>query len=137
PQAEKYAGLAYKSTAQFHPIPRPMMTDPDYFQNTVTEQRQRSIYKNVRTLALEAQGWTLCKTGKCAEGEPLLRQAVELGRSERNLLHLSEALRSLGRIEDADKAAAEASNEYAESIKRKFTNDVAPDFQLETPDGRK
>ena len=136
-KAEKYAGLAYQSTAEFHPIHRPVMTDPDYFQDSVTEQRQRTIYKNVRTLALEAQGWILCKTGKCADGEPLLRQAVAFGRSERNLLHLSEALRVLGRIEDADKAATEARNEYAEAIKRKFTNDIAPDFQLETPDGRK
>jgi len=137
PQAVKYAALAYQSTAEFRLIQCPPMTDPDYFADNVNDQRQRTIYKNVRTLALEAQGWTLCKTGKCADGEPLLREAVELDRSERNLMHLSAALRMMGRIEDADKAAAEASNEYAESIKRKFTNDAAPDFQLETLDGRK
>jgi peroxiredoxin len=136
-QAARYANLAYQTTDEFHPIQCPRNTDPDYFNDSVPEQRQRAIYKRQRALALEAEGLVLCKTGKCREAEPMLRGAVELGRSERNLLHLSEALRNLGRIEDADKVAVEAGNEYAESLKRKFTNDVAPDFQLETPDGRK
>ena len=136
-KAAQYAHSAYQATAEFRPIQRPKNVDPDYFNDSVPEQRQRTIYKNQRTLALEAEGLILCKTGKCDEGEPMLRQAVELGRSERNLLHLSEALRKLGRADDADKIAIESGNEYAESLKRKFTNDVAPDFQLETPDGRK
>ncbi len=75
--------------------------------------------------------------GKYGEAESKLRQAVETGRSEKNLSHLAEALRKLGRTEEAEKIAVEANNEYAKSITSRFVNLPAKDFQLAAIDGRK
>jgi peroxiredoxin len=88
-------------------------------------------------LALEAHGWVLCQMGKYGEAEPKLRQAVEVGRSERNLSHLAESLRKLGRTEEAEKMTIEANSEYAKSVTSRFTNQPAKDFQLAAIDGRK
>ena len=136
-QSLQYAKLADEATLEFHPLQPSPLADPDWFKANFPEERQRKIYQGVRAVALEAYGWALCKTGECDKGEIKLKQSVELERSERNLLHLADILRKLGRDEEAEKTAIEAKNEYAESIRRQFENYPASDFVLESIDGRK
>ena len=84
-----------------------------------------------------AHGRVLYQMGRYAEAEPRLRQAVELGRSEKRLLQLSEVLGRLGRKEEAARFAGEAKVEFAETIKRGFINQPAKDFELTAIDGRR
>jgi len=136
-QALRYARIADGATTEFRPMQPSAMDDPERFKDWFPENKQREIYRSQRALALEAHGWVLCRMGKHHEAEAKIRQAVEFGRSERNLSHLAEVLRKLGRTEEAAKAALEAETEYAAPIKRKFTNEPAKDFQLDALDGRK
>ncbi|MDQ3686001.1 MAG: redoxin domain-containing protein, partial [Acidobacteriota bacterium] len=98
---------------------------------------QKMRHQMRRAAALDAYGWVLCRTGKCREAEPLLRQAIELARSEKNLSHLAEALRELGHTDESERVAVEARNEYVAAIKRAFKDEPAKDFELSTIDGRK
>jgi thiol-disulfide isomerase/thioredoxin len=66
-----------------------------------------------------------------------LRESIKLDRNERKLSRLSKVLRTLNRIEESEKVAEEAKNEYTESLKRRFTNLPSKDFELSTIEGRK
>ena len=130
-----YARAAADATAAFRPMARPLNMDPARFQSSFPEATQRQIYSRKRSLALDALGWALCKTGTCAEGETLLAQAVGLDRSEGTLSHWAVALRTVGRIDEGERVALEAENIYAESIRKRMTSQPAPDFQLERLSG--
>jgi thiol-disulfide isomerase/thioredoxin len=121
------------ATAAFHPWPRPRNTDPTWFAH-YTGQEDR--YKSTRALALEAQGWALCQSGRCGEGEPLLRQAVELRRSEGNLTHLAKTLEKLGRATESADARAQAESEWLESLKRRLKKTPSKDFEVAALDSR-
>jgi len=136
-QALRYARIADEATTEFRPMQPDAAADPERFKDYFPEATQRQIYSSQRALALEAHGWVLHQMGKDDEAESKLRQAVEVGRSERNLSHLAETLRKLGRAEEAEKIAAEARHEYAKSITSRFTNQPAKDFELTAIDGRK
>jgi peroxiredoxin len=136
-QALRYARMADEATTEFRPMQPGPMEDPELLKDWFPENRQREIYRNQRALALGAHGWALSKLGKHHEAAAKLRQAVEIGRSERNLSHLAEVLRKLGRTEEAEKIALEANHEYAKAIISRFTNQPAKDFQLAALDGRK
>jgi peroxiredoxin len=134
--ALRYARLADEATMEFRPMQPGPMEDPELFKDWFPEDRQQEIYRSQRALALEAHGWALCQMGMHREAEAKLRQAVEVARSERNLSNLAEALRRVGRTEEAETIAVEAHHEYAKAIRNRLTNQPAKDFQLAALDGR-
>lgn len=136
-KALKYARLADDKTAQLHSAVKPLNTDADWFKEAATPDWQKQNYQEQRALALDAHGWVLSRMGDSSAAEVKLRESLKISRSEKKLLHLAEALRQLGRTDEAEKVVTEARNEYAESIKRKFVNETAKDFELEATDGRK
>ncbi len=75
--------------------------------------------------------------GKTTEAETKLREAIKISRSEKYLSHLSDALRNLNRLEEAEQFALEAKNEYRAGVRRKFKNEASKDFELASIDGRK
>lgn len=135
-----YATLADKATAVYHPLPRPAnngRTDEEWNTTAFPEKQQRRYYANLRALTLEALGLALCQSLRCAEAEGKLRQALELHRSEHVLSTLANTLERLGRKPEAQQFAEAAKAEYVGSLKRRFTNDAAKDFELTTFDGRR
>jgi thiol-disulfide isomerase/thioredoxin len=138
--ALRYAKLADRATSVFHPIPRPAnngMTDDEWNTVGFPEKQQRKFYGKLRALTLDAMGLALCRAGRCEEAEAKLRQAVELDRSERNLSDLANLLDRLGRKAEAREVAAAAKVEYVDSLKKRFRNDPAKDFELSTIDGKR
>jgi peroxiredoxin len=140
PKALYYAQIAEQATAVFRPLTRPAnngLTDEEWRKERFPEERQQQYYKNLRSLALDALGWTLFQAGRLTESETKLRQSVEIARSERNLGHLAEALGKLGRGEEAERILIEAKNLYTESVKKTLKKEPAKDFELTALDGRK
>ncbi len=136
-KALDHARMAEKMSVEFRPIPRPANVNAEEFAELFTEEVQKKNYQRRRAQALESLGWVLHQSGKHDEAEPKLRGAVEVGRSEKRLWRLSEALAGMGRKEEAEKIAAEAKMEFAETIKKRFINEPSKDFELTTIDGRK
>ncbi|HEX9962559.1 MAG TPA: redoxin domain-containing protein, partial [Pyrinomonadaceae bacterium] len=139
-KALHYARIAEKATTVFRPVPPPAnngATAEEWLKERFTGERQQQYYKNLRALALDALGFSLCQAGRCAEGELYLRQSIESARSEQNLFHLSTVLGKLGRQEEAEKTLTEAKNAYAESIKKTFKKEPIKDFELTSIDGRR
>jgi peroxiredoxin/tetratricopeptide (TPR) repeat protein len=126
-KALAYALRAEELTKEF----RPLKNIHD------SEQKQAERYKALRSSVLYSYGMVLFKLGKLAEAEIKLRESVDLARSGEKLSRLSEILRALNRVEEAERIALEAKNEYTASIKRKFKSEPAEDFELSTIDGRK
>jgi thiol-disulfide isomerase/thioredoxin len=135
PRAIAYAQQAYNATATFEPWKTPGNTDESWMEHSAKDYRENR-YPGTRALALEAQGWALCQTGQCTAGEPVLRQAVELRRGEKNLLHLAAALEKLGRASEAAEIKTRAQNEWVESLKRRMGTTPSKDFEATTLDGR-
>ena len=136
-KAMRYARQADDATREFRPLLPKANADTERLKDGFPEETQRSTYLSQRALSLDAHGWVLYKTQKYRAAEAKLRQAVQLGRSESNLHHLAEALRKLGRAEEAAQVAIEAENEFAAVIGRQLTSQDSKDFQLEALDGRK
>jgi peroxiredoxin len=136
-QALEYARMADEATTEFRPMRPTAREDPELFKDWLPESSQRSIHRRQRALALEAHGWALFQASRHSEAEIKLRQAVEAGRNERNLAHLAEVLRKLGRSAEADAVADESEREYAAAITSGLINQPASDFQLAAVDGRK
>ena len=133
-----YARRAEELTREFRPVKDiPGMKGNRLLENFYSEAAQEKKYKSQRARALDAYGWLLFQTGKFAESEAKLREAIQLGRSEDKLAHLSHVLRALNRIEEADRFAEEAKNEYTAALLSHFKNDPIKDFELATIDGRK
>lgn len=135
PRAVQYAQRACDATASLQPWKTPRNTDEHWLGHADEKERQRA-YQATRALALEARGWTLCASGHCAEGEPLIRQAVELQRSEKNLRHLAGALQKLDRLAEAAEVSAQAQSEWLESLKRRLRKDPSKDFEVPAVDGQ-
>ncbi|HEX8636690.1 MAG TPA: redoxin domain-containing protein, partial [Pyrinomonadaceae bacterium] len=108
-----------------------------FFEDYYSEKQQMERYNYSRADALDTYGWVLFKMGKTAEAEAKLREALKFRRSENNLTHLAEILKSLNRLEESESFALEAKNAYLTNIKSKFKNEPAKDFELSTIDGRK
>jgi thiol-disulfide isomerase/thioredoxin len=108
-----------------------------FFNDYYSEKEQAERYQMNRAQILESYGWVLFQSGKNAEAEYKLRESIKLDRNERKLSRLSKVLRTLNRIEESEKVAEEAKNEYTESLKRRFTNLPSKDFELSTIEGRK
>ncbi len=140
PKALDYAQIAERATAVFRPLARPAnngLTDEEWHKERFPEERQQQYYKNLRSLSLDALGWSLFQAGRLAESETKLRQSVELARSERNLGHLADALSKLGRGEEAERLMVEAKNLYTEFVKKTLKKEPAKDFELTALDGRR
>lgn len=137
-RALRYALLAEEATREFRPLSRLGGFEGDQFiEDFYSEAHQRVRHSMRRAAALDAYGWVLYRKGKSREAEALLRQAVELARSEKNLSHLAEVLRALGRVGESEQVAFEARNEYTAATRRAFVNEPAKDFEIATVDGRK
>jgi thiol-disulfide isomerase/thioredoxin len=137
--ALRYAKIAERATATFRPIPRPAnngKTDEEW-NKEFSEEQQRKFYQRMRSLALDALGWSHFQAGNLALAEINLKQSIELNRAERNLSHFSKALDGLGRKAEAEETAKEAKNLYAKNLKQAFRNEPAKDFELTTLNGRK
>jgi thiol-disulfide isomerase/thioredoxin len=126
-----YAQLAERATTEFRPAQRPRNSPPEWFAWQFPETQQRSFYKSVRARALDALGWVLYRMGDYAAAEDKLRQSCAIIRGERNLLHLSESLRKLGRSNEAEAAARDANNIWLESLKRQMVSRPSSDFRLD------
>ena len=135
PRAAAYAKEADAATAVFQPWKTPRNTDEAWFAHYDQAQQHRS-WENARAYALEARGWTLCASGHCAEGEPLLCQAVELHRSEGNLRHLASTVEKLGRADEAAEISKQAQDEWLDSLRRKLRKEPSKDFTVPALDGR-
>jgi peroxiredoxin/tetratricopeptide (TPR) repeat protein len=135
-EALRYADAAMALTADQHPIKRPANTDAELFAQRCNAETQRRIFTAQRALALEARGRILCLVGDCPSAAPMLREAVSLHRTERNLSSYAEVLRRLGQVSEADAVTREAADEFAASVRRELINDPATDFRLQTLDGR-
>jgi thiol-disulfide isomerase/thioredoxin len=137
-KALDYARRAEELTGEFRPVKNVQGIAGDkFFEEYYSEKEQAQRYKENRAQILESYGWVLFQSGKYAESETKLRRSIELHRNERKLSRLSKTLRALNRIEESEKVAEEAENEYAASLKRQFTNVPAKDFELSTIDGRR
>jgi thiol-disulfide isomerase/thioredoxin len=132
-----YATLAERATSKLRPIQRPRNTPPEWFAWAFPDTRWRDNYKRQRALALDAAGWVLYQMGDYVRAEEKLRQSCAIVRGERNLSHLSESLRKLGRTEEAESAARDSNNVWLESLKRQFVDQPSFDFQLEGIAGQK
>jgi peroxiredoxin len=130
-----YSRVAEQATAEFHEAQRPPNASGEWFAFQFPETQQRETYRILRARALDASGWVLCRMGDFRTAEMKLRQSVAVRRSERNLLHLAESLRGLGRGGEAEAVAREANDLWFESLKKQFTNSPSADFTLETIKG--
>ncbi|HEX8197424.1 MAG TPA: redoxin domain-containing protein [Pyrinomonadaceae bacterium] len=140
PKALHFARIAEKAMTVFRPVTPPAnngATAEEWRKERFSVERQQQFYKNLRALALDALGWSLCQAGRCADAEPYLKQSIESARTEQNLFHLAEVLGKLGRNEEAERAAIEAKNAYAEAIKKTFKKEPIKDFELSAIDGRR
>ena len=135
-EALRYAEAAAEFTADSPEIKRPANTDAELFAEWFRENRQRQTLSRQRALALDALGHVFCQLGDCAKGEPLIRDSVALDRSERNLSHLADALRTLRRTREAAAIAREAATEFAASVVKEFINEPAKAFRLQTLRGK-
>ena len=137
--ALRYANIAERATTTFHPIPRPANNGKtnEEWNKEFPEEQQRKFYQRMRSLALDALGWSHFQAGNLAQAETFLKQSIELNRAERNLSHFSKILDGLGRKTEAEETAKEAKNLYAKNLERGFINEPAKDFELATIDGRK
>lgn len=136
-KALRYARQAEKETFEFKIAQRPANTDENWFKYCFPEDWQHQNYKKQRALALHALGWVYFQMDKFSEAEAKLRQSIEIERSEKKLTQLAEALIKLGRSDEAQKSLLEVEKEQIESVKQKFVNEPAKDFELEGIDGQK
>jgi peroxiredoxin/tetratricopeptide (TPR) repeat protein len=135
-EALHFADAALALTTEQRSITRPRNTDAELFAQRCNAEMQLRILTSQRALALEARGRVLCLLDDCPAGEPLLREAVSLDRTEQNLSAHVEALRKLGRTQEADAESNEAAAVFATGIRKHLINEPATDFRLETLDGR-
>jgi peroxiredoxin len=133
-----YARRAEELSREFQPVKDlSLVAGKKGLEEYYAPEKQKERHNALRARVLDAYGWVLFRMGKANEAETKIREAVELNRSEKNLSHLSEVLRSLYRIEEADRFALEAKNEYVAGIRRKFKNEPSKDFELSTLDNRR
>jgi len=136
-KALDYARRADLALAELHPMKCPPDISADDFESRFSLEKQQENYQRQRSLALDANGWVLFKLGNGKEAEGKLRQSVEINRNETNLTHLAEALKQLGRAEEAQRLEAEITDKLAETVRKEFTSKPSTDFQLEAVNGRK
>ena len=135
-EALSFARKAKRLTAWFRPVRRPPNTSQKWIEFLFSEQKQREQFNRNRAAALDALGWTLTQMRRPQEAEPWLRQAIEIERSEKNLWHLAIALQMMSRNEEATGFETESWSFLASTLRRKFTNESAPDLDIQTLEGR-
>jgi len=81
------ARKAMALTAEFQPAKRPTNTPQGFLDSLFPEKQQRAAHQRNRALGLDGLGWVLVQTNRAQTAEPLLRQALEIERSEERLLH--------------------------------------------------
>lgn len=136
-KAEQYSARAMELSKEFRPIQRPADMDEKAFNSILPESRQKATYHELRSIILNSRAFVLTESGKASEGEILLRQSLELQPTEEAYAQLGKTLRGLGRIEEADKAAAEGESFWRNKIKADFKNEPLKDFELTTIKGEK
>jgi len=134
-QAFSFATAARRLTGTFRGARRPSNTPQSLFDEIFTKERQRGEYTKNRAAAFDALGWVLVQLGRAREGEPLLRQAVQIEETEERLSHLAKALEKLNRLEEAAIAEARARKFLAESIKKNFISKPVDDLQFTSIQG--
>lgn len=83
-KALQYARIAEQQTAVFRLIARPTNygdTEEEWSKVYFPEAKQQQHYKNMRSLAIDALGWSLAAAGLYDEAEMKLRQSIELART--------------------------------------------------------
>jgi thiol-disulfide isomerase/thioredoxin len=137
-KALDYVRRADELTKEFHAVKNIQgIAGNKFFEDYYSEKEQAERYQMNRAQILESYGWVLFQSGKNAQAESMLRESIKLDRNERKLSRLSKVLRTLNRIEESEKIAEEAKNEYTASLKRRFTNVPSKDFELSTIEGRR
>jgi thiol-disulfide isomerase/thioredoxin len=132
-----YARKAEEKTSEFRLAVRPPNTDEAWFKRGFPEEWQKTNYRKQRSLSLDALGLVLSEMGSFPEAEAKLRQSIEIERSEKALGHLAGVLGKLGRKDEAEKILSEARTEWMESVRKKFLNEQAKDFDLEAVGGQR
>lgn len=136
PRALDYARRAEAALAEFRPT-RPPDIPVGEFASRFSLKNQQENHQRQQALALDAVGWVLFQMGQASESEAKLRRSVELNRAETSLTHLAETLKQLSHNEEAEKIMLEINAKLLESVKSRFVNRPAKDFQLESIDGRR
>jgi len=137
PRALDYARRAEAALAEFRPVTRSPDIPVDEFESRFSLKNQQENHRRQQALALDAVGWVLFQMSQASKAEAKLRRSVELNRAETSLTHLAETLKQLGHNEEAEKITMEISAKLLESVKSRFVNRPAKDFQLDSIDGRK
>ena len=139
-KALAYARSADAAAAEFRAPALRRDSDPNVFQDFLTEPKLQERYNNSRAMALNALGWTLYQMGNYAEAESKLQQAVTIKRDKDNMLHWAAALAKIGKAEESAKVGLEAENLLANFVMDemdKVRREPAKGFALQTVDGRK
>jgi len=137
PTALRYAQRAETATRAFRPMNRPPDIPARDFDYRFSLAKQQDNFKHQQALALDAVGSVLFQMGNNKAAEINLRRSVDLNKTELSLTHFAEALKRLGRVDEAQKMTQELDASLLESIKQQFTNRPSKDFQLEAIDGRR
>lgn len=133
--ALKFATNAASLTLEFRPAKRPLNTSLSMLDQIFPEKRQRERYRENRAEALDALGWVLVQLGRTHEGEPFLRQALQIEQTERRLSRLATALVKLDRTADAAAIGEQARMFLAESIKKNFVSESVDDLEFKSIEG--
>lgn len=134
-QADRYARIAVKATAEFRPPRRPPNTPQKIFKDFFPEQKQREAYAENRATALHALALVLHQRGNDRQAEIALRKSIEVKPTTARTLLLLAILRKLNRNSEADAIAAKITKDLGELLARKFVNEPVENLDLKSIDG--
>ncbi|HEX7720763.1 MAG TPA: redoxin domain-containing protein [Pyrinomonadaceae bacterium] len=135
-QAAYFAQRAKRLTDKFRPAKRPLNTPQSLFDEVFPVATQRVQYSRNRAKALDTIGWVFVQSGRPKQGEPFLRGALRIEKTEERLHHLGQALQRLNRVAEAMEVNLEAQNFLAASIRTKFISEKIDDLQTQSLEGQ-
>ena len=134
-QADRYAHIAVKATAEFRPARRPPNLPQKIFKDYFSEQKQREVYAENRATALHALALVFHQRGNDREAEIALRKSIDAKPATARTLLLLAVLRKLNRNSDADALAAKLTQQLGDLLARTFVNEPVENLELKSIDG--
>lgn len=137
-KADAYSQKALDLTKEFRPLTEvPANIPPAMFKAMMSEDKQRNSYNEQRLGILNARAFVLSAMGNEKEAESALQESLKLKPTEEAYTLLAKVLRKLGRVVDADKAAAESESLWRKEVLAGFKSEPIKDFELTTVKGEK